>query len=232
MRTGGSTSCPSRAFSRRSVEDLCAQAGESAGVGDVGASGTATATTGTGIATSLTTATATTALAATTTELTTATTLAGATAAAATALAATSTGTALTGRGSEHAVTIELDVDLLLALALTLGLARRAGHEVLLLAGNGGTLRELLAAALVGLAEALLAKLQLLFGKLSKVGDVGLGVVLGLGLSSLGLGVLLDGILLLGLGDGLASLLISELSVAVVAAPAVSSLLVAVAGSC
>jgi hypothetical protein len=228
----GSTSCASRAFSRRSVENLCAQAGESAGVGDVGASGTATATTGTGIATSLTTATAATTLAASATELATATTLAGATAATATALAATSTGTTLTGRGSEHAVTVELDVNLLLALALTLGLAGRAGHEVLLGTGNGGTLGELLAAALVGLAEALLTELQLLLSKLSKVGDVGLGVVLGLGLSSLGLGVLLDGLLLLSLGDGLASLLVSELGVAVVTAPAVSSLLVAVAGSC
>jgi hypothetical protein len=234
------TSCASCACSRRSVENLCAQAGESAGVGDVGASSTATATAGTGITTGTGIATrtgvaatlATAATAATTTALSAtelATALATATAATVTA---TSTGTALTGRGSEHAVTVKLDVDLLLALALTLGLATGTGHEVLLLTGNGGALGELLAAALVGLAEALLTELQLLLCELSKVGSVRLGVVLGLGLSGLSLGVLLDGILLLSLGNGLASLLVSELGVAVVTTPAVSCLLVAVAGSC
>jgi hypothetical protein len=52
---------------------------------------------------------------------------------------------------------IELDdLSLLLALTLTLGLASGSGHVgVLLLAGDGLALRELLRAALVGLADVL-----------------------------------------------------------------------------
>jgi len=56
-------------------------------------------------------------------------------------------------------------VNLLLARALALGLALSTGHEVfLLLAGECGALRELLAAALVGLADVLSGKSTLLLG--------------------------------------------------------------------
>jgi hypothetical protein len=118
-------------------------------------------------------------------------------------------------------------VDLLLASAFTLGLASWAGHEVLLLlAGQSGALGELLAAALVGLADVLGSKGKLLLGLLGKVGGVGLAPVLRLGLGVvLSLSVLSDGLLLLSLGDLLTSLLISQLGVTVSGAPAVGSLL-------
>lgn len=239
MRTSG-TSFRSRASSRRDVERrLCAEARESAGVADVG--GVATATTGTSsataFATAFATATSTTTLTTSTAVTTTATTLTateGTTAlAAATAATVTATtGTTLTGRGSEHALTVELDVDLFLALALTLGLAARTGEELLLLALDLGTLGEVLGAALVGLADVLLAKLQLLLSQLGEVGSVGLGVVLRLGLSGLSLGVLLDGVLLLLLGDGLTCLLVSKLGLASLGTPAVGSLLLLLAVAC
>lgn len=123
-------------------------------------------------------------------------------------------------------------MDLLLALALTLGLAGGSGEEVLLLTLDLGTLGELLGAALVGLAEVLLAKLQLLLSQLGKVGGVGLGVVLGLGLSGLSLGVLLNGLLLLLLGDGLTGLLVSKLGLASLGTPAVGGLLLVLAVIC
>lgn len=123
-------------------------------------------------------------------------------------------------------------MDLLLAGALALGLALGTGHEVfLLLTGEGSALRELLAAALVGLADVLGGKRELPLGQLGEVGGVGLALVLRLGLGGV-LSVLLDGVLLFGLGNGLASLLVSELSVAVVSAPAVCGLLVVVAENC
>lgn len=221
----------SRARSRRNVERrLCAEAGESAGVGDVGARlSVATAATGTSVTTAFATATSTTTLT-TTAVTTTATTLTtterttALAAAAAAAVTASTAGTTLTGRGSKHAVTIELDVDLLLALTLTLSLAAGTSEEVLLLAGDLGALGEVLGAALVGLAEVLLTELELLLSQLGEVGSVGLGVVLGLGLS-LSLGVLLDGLLLLLLSDGLTGLLVSEFGLAGLGTPAVSSLL-------
>lgn len=221
----------SRARSRRNVERrLCAEAGESAGVGDVGARlSVATAATGTSITTAFATATSTTTLT-TTAVTTTATTLTtterttALAAAAAAAVTASTAGTTLTGRGSKHAVTIELDVDLLLALTLTLSLAAGTSEEVLLLAGDLGALGEVLGAALVGLAEVLLTELELLLSQLGEVGSVGLGVVLGLGLS-LSLGVLLDGLLLLLLSNGLTGLLVSEFGLAGLGTPAVSSLL-------
>lgn len=123
-------------------------------------------------------------------------------------------------------------MDLLLAGALALGLALGTGHEVfLLLTGEGSALRELLAAALVGLADVLGGKRELPLGQLGEVGSVGLALVLRLGLGGV-LSVLLDGVLLFSLGNGLASLLVSELSVAVVSAPAVCGLLVVVAENC
>lgn len=123
-------------------------------------------------------------------------------------------------------------MDLLLALALTLGLAGGSGEEVLLFTLDLGTLGELLGAALVGLAEVLLAKLQLLLSQLGKVGGVGLGVVLGLGLSGLSLSVLLNGLLLLLLGDGLTGLLVSKLGLASLGTPAVGGLLLVLAVTC
>ena len=120
-------------------------------------------------------------------------------------------------------------MNLLLTLALTLGLATRAGEEVLLLASDLGTLREVLGATLVGLAEVLLSKLQLLLSQLGEVGSVGLGVVLRLGLSGLSLSILLDGLLLLLFSDGLTSLLVSELSLAGLGTPAMGSLLLVLA---
>jgi hypothetical protein len=159
--------------------NLCAQAGESAGVGNVGAglvSTTSTAATGFTASTStLTTTASTTELAtvsatATTlaaTEFTAATTASFTTATAALAASASATATTLTGRRSKHTVAIELDVDLLLALALTLGLGTLAGHELLLfLTAQSLALGELLAATLVGLADVLGGKAKLLLGLL------------------------------------------------------------------
>ena len=123
-------------------------------------------------------------------------------------------------------------MDLLLALALTLGLAAGSSEEVLLLTGDLGTLGELLGVTLVGLAEVLLAKLQFLLSQLGEVGSVGLGVVLGLGLGSLSLGILLNGLLLLLLGDGLTGLLVSKLGLASLSTPAVGGLLLVLAVTC
>jgi hypothetical protein len=91
----------------------------------------------------------------------------------------------------------------------------------LLLTGQRLALGELGAAALVGLAH-VLGRRQLLLGLLEQI----FALVLGFGLR-LGLGnsVLVDGLLLFGLGDGLSGLLVFQLGLAVVAAPAVSSLL-------
>jgi hypothetical protein len=230
------TDCPS----------LCAQARESTGVGDVGARLVATTATASTAFAATTTALAATASAAefattlatatafTATEFTAATTTAFTTATTTVATAA-STASTLTGRGSEHAVTIELDVDLLLALALTLGLGTLAGHVGLLLflTGQGLALGELLAAALVGLADVLGSKGELLLGLLDEVGGVGLALVFRLGLGLvLALGGISYGVLLLGLGDGLSGLLVFELSVAVVSTPAVRSLLLLLAVVC
>jgi hypothetical protein len=95
----------------------------------------------------------------------------------------------------------------------------------LLLTGQRLALGELGAAALVGLAH-VLGRRQLLLGLLEQIFGVRLALVLGFGLR-LGLGnsVLVDGLLLFGLGDGLSGLLVFQLGLAVVAAPAVSSLL-------
>lgn len=232
----------SRASSRRSVErHLCAEAGESAGVVDVdvgsvaaaAAGSSSSSTTALATTTSTTALTASTAVTAVTTTATTLTATERTTAltAATAATVATATGTTLTGRRGEHTVAVKLDVNLLLALALTLGLSSGSGEEVLLLALDLGTLGELLGAALVGLAEVLLAKLQLLLSQLGEVGSVGLGVVLRLGLGGLSLSIILDGLLLLLLGDGLTGLLVSKLGLASLGTPAVSSLLLVLAKS-
>ncbi|KAH3909364.1 hypothetical protein HBH56_163650 [Parastagonospora nodorum] len=135
----------------------------------------------------------------------------------------------------KHTVAVELDVDLLLALALTLGLGTLAGHVGLLLffAAQSLALGELLAAALVGLADVLGGEAELLLGLLNKVGSVGLAPVLWLGLGLvLALSSVSDGILLFSLGNGIASYFVLELSVAVVSAPAVSSLLLLLTVTC
>lgn len=233
-----STHLWSRAGCRRSVQRrLCAEAGESGRVVDVDVSSATAATTGTSSTTALATTTSTTALTASTTVTAAAATLAATerttTLAAATAATVTTTaGATLARRGSKHAITVELDVDLLLALALTLGLAGGSSEEILLLTGDLGTLGELLGATLVGLAEVLLTKLQLLLSQLGEVGGVGLGVVLRLGLGGLSLGILLDSLLLLLLGDGLTGLLVSKLGLASLGAPAMGSLLLVLAVIC
>lgn len=218
------------------VRDLCSEAGERAGVADVGARCASTAST----ATSLTTSTV--ASTATATEFTTAltastalatgrsiaastTTLAAALATATTA--ASTTGSTLTRRGSEHAVTVELDVDLLLAGALALGLAAGASHVGLLLLGFESLALELLLGAFVGLADVRGSESALLLSLLSEVGSVRLALVFGLGLSGV-LSSVGGSVLGLGLSDSLTGLLVSELSVAVVSSPSVSGLLLVV----
>lgn len=226
---------------------LCAQAGESAGVGDVRArlvSATATASTGFAAATTTLATTTSTAELATTfaataasfaaTEFTAAATTTLATAASS-LTTTTSASTTLTRRRGEHTIAIELDVDLFLALTFTLGLGSLAGHVGLLLflTGHSLALGEFLAATLVGLADVLSSKGKLLLSLLNKVGSVGLAPVFRLRLGLvLGLSSISDSVLLFGLCNGLASFLVFELSVAVVAAPAVSSLLLLLAVAC
>jgi hypothetical protein len=124
-------------------------------------------------------------------------------------------------------------VDLLLTGTLALSLALLGGHEVLLLlAAESFTFGELGAAALVGLADVLGGERELLLSLLGEVGGVRHALVLGLGLGGLGLSILLEGLLLLRLGNGLTGLLVSQLGVAVIATPAVSGLLLVVTGKC
>jgi hypothetical protein len=206
-------------------------------------SATAASTGSTGLATSssFTTTTATTELATTfaattslaATEFTATTTASLSTTATAlsTATAASSTVATLTGRGSKHTVTVELDANLLLAGTLTLGLASGSGHEVLLVVlGDGLAFGELGAGAFVGLTDVGGTR-ELLLSQLGEVDVVGLALVFRLGLG-LSLSVLLDSLLLVGLSDGLASLFVGQLGVAVVSAPAVSSLLLVLADDC
>jgi hypothetical protein len=103
----------------------------------------------------------------------------------------------------------------------------------LFLTAEGSALGKLRAGALVGLADVLGGKRELLLSQLREVGGVRLAPVLGLGLGVvLCLSVLLDSLLLFGLRDGLASLLVSQLSVAVVSAPTVSGLLLVLTRNC
>jgi len=190
---------------------------------------TATSTSASLTTTTTLTATATIASAATSTKFATAlTATTSVTAEVATAATTTSAAT-LTGRRSEHAVTIELNVDLFLAGAFALGLTGSGGYEVLLvLTFKRGTLREALAAALVGLTDVLGGERGLL-GLLGKVGSVGLAPVLRLGLRVvLGLGVFSDGLFFLGFGHLLTSLFVGQLGVPIISTPAVSNLLLGV----
>lgn len=98
-----------------------------------------------------------------------------------------------------------------------------AGDEFFLVVIEGLGASPLLVelAALVGLTNLVVAKAELLLGLLGKVVGVGDALVLGLG----GLGGLVLGTSFVALSDGLASLLVLQLGVALVGAPALSSLL-------
>lgn len=152
------------------------------------------------------------------------------------ALAATAS-TAATGASGTSTGALGLDearvkVNSLLGLALTLALGLAAGRgspDLLLLVlveglGSGPLLVEL--AALVGRADlgCLGSECELLLGQLGEVVDVRDALVLGLGglLST----ILSSGGLLLGLSNGITSLLVLQLSVALVGAPRGGSLLV------
>jgi hypothetical protein len=123
-------------------------------------------------------------------------------------------------------------------LALTLLLAGRSSNVIgTLLLSDGLALGELLGAALVGLAYIGGGKGTLLLSLLGKVLSIGHGLVFRLGLcGGLGRGFLgrsLDSgcvFLLVLLGNGLASLLVSPLGVTIGGTPALSSLLVGIAG--
>lgn len=141
--------------------------------------------------------------------------------------------TAATSTTSARALRLDeagIEVDGLLGLALTfaLGLAGRAGDVVLLLLlerlSGGPLLVEL--AALVGLTDLEAGvKSSLLLGLLGKVLCVRDVLLLGLG-GFFASGILNEGVLLLGLGNGLTSLLVLQLSVTLSGAPRLGSLLV------
>ena len=147
----------------------------------------------------------------------------GEVATAATAAAAAASGARRATLGLDVAV-VELDELLLLALALALDLAARAADELVILLldqglGAGPLLVNL--AALVGLADRQGGvERQLLLCLLGEVVGIRHVVVLGLGLGSLGLVAfgkslaLGNGLLLLGLGERLASLLVLQLGLA------------------
>lgn len=199
---------------------LCAQAGESAGVVDVDVASSSAARTATGAATTSTAAT-----------LATEVALAAGTTTAATAAA---TATAEAARALLTAAVNVAEVDLVLVLCpalarLVLGLA---GKVVLDLALDGLALGELLARALVGLADRDAGvQLGLLLDEVGKVFVVALDLVLKLGLGgAVGLGVDVGSLLLLG--NVLAGNLVGKLLGAVVAAPALLGLLRVVTGDC
>ena len=144
----------------------------------------------------------------------------------ATATAASST-TAATGALRLDEAVVEVDGLLDLALPLALLLAAAADEVVLLLVLEGlGALPLLVElAALVGAADAQAAlEGELLLGLLGEVVGVGDALVLGLG-RLLGSGVLGEGLLLLGLSDGLTGLLVLQLSLTLSGAPGSGSLL-------
>jgi hypothetical protein len=133
-------------------------------------------------------------------------------------------------------LTVKLNDVLLLALALALSLSSGSSEEDSLLLGalDLGSFRELLLAALVGLADVLGGEAQFLLGLLSKIGGVGDGLVLGFRLSSglSGSGSLRNGILLFVFGDSLTSHLVCEFGVAVLTSPALCGLLGVLSASC
>lgn len=153
--------------------------------------------------------------------------------------------------GSSVVLTVESDTFLLvLNILCLLGLAARANDEVLVFrTGEGLALWELLRGAFVGLADAQVAtESQTLLRKLGHVLVVGLGLVLGLswllGGGSLGIGSVAESwvasssirceaglVLHFGVGNGVASLLVGPLGIAIFSTPALSCLLVMFSGS-
>lgn len=151
----------------------------------------------------------------------------------------------VSGVSSSVVLTIEGNTLLLvLDLLSLLGLATRANDEVLILLSTGECLAlgELLGGAFVGLANAQVStKSQTLLGQLGHVLVVGLGLVLLSGLLggslavwsvaeswvlSSGVGCEARVVLRLGVGDGIAGLLIGPFGVTIFSTPALSCLLV------
>ena len=151
------------------------------------------------------------------------------TAAEVTTVTTTTTG-ATTSLGRLDIALVDVNDLLDLALTLTLGLAAGGGDEVLVLLLDellGGVPLLVLLGALVGLADLQRVQAGTLLSLLSKVGiqsDLHLLRLLRLLGGSLSLGSLH-----LGLGDGLAGLLVLQLGVAFGGAPALSGLLLRVA---
>lgn len=150
-----------------------------------------------------------------------------------TATAATGGLLAILGEVTAWVDVSHVDSDLLLLLSEASGLATAASHVVLLilLAGEGFALWELLGCALVGLADGeITTELELL---LSLLGEVLLiALALDFWLSWLGALVVdwwwdagVEALGLLGLSNGLASLLIGKLSIARFTSPTMSCLL-------
>jgi hypothetical protein len=143
--------------------------------------------------------------------------------------ATTTTATAATTSGAVRLDVARVKVDGLLdlLLALALLLARGSGEVLLIrLLERGGALPLLVGlAALVGVADLEVAETELLLGLLDKVVGVRDALVLLLG-SLLAGAVLSESLLLLGLGNGIASLLVLQFGLALGSAPRGGSLLV------
>lgn len=151
------------------------------------------------------------------------------------ATAAATTGTAASTAGAlgldEAGVKVNGLLDLLLTLTLLLATGGREVVDLLLLEGLGGLPLLVELATLVGRAELnAVLKGKLLLGLLDEV--VGVRDALVLGLSGFpGGSILSNGLLLLGLSDGLAGLLVLQLGLALGGAPRGSSLLLGTAGN-
>lgn len=234
------TTCQVR---RERLDLFASQAGESAGVLDLEVGSSASSVSGAGVVVARGAARGTlgaiAARSTSTTTLTTwsateraTTTTAGSVSTTASATASESTtSTALRALGGLDEALVDLDNGLLLALTLALGLSSGSADKVLLVLlgesfGVGPLLVDL--GSLVGLAglgngaEQSSAGLLLLL----EVVGVGLAVVLGLDFGgSNSVTVSRQGFLGLGAGNGITSLLISELSASLVGTPAMGSLL-------
>jgi hypothetical protein len=200
----------------------------------VGVDGSSAAGTGTATATTEVTTGGATGGTATTTLTTATATLATTTARELATGTTASTAALATLAGRLDEAVLELDELLLLALTLALSLAAGTGEEDLVLLaldellGVGPLL--VLLGALVGLADlqgVFLLESELLLGQLGEVVGVRDGLVLLLsgGLVDRG-GILGTSLLLIGLGDLLASLLVLQLSLTLSGTPRKSSLLV------
>lgn len=212
---------------------LRSQAGEGRGIAGVDGSGLAArGATGRASVGALGASTAAGSVAASATESTLESASAGGSVSTATAATEASTGAATARLGSLDEALVDVEDLLLLALTLALGLAAGASNEVLLFfLGDRLSVGPLLVllAALVGLAGLRDpgTELELLLGQLGEVIGVGDAVVLGLSLG-LGLGGCSLALLLVSLSNGITGLLILQLGIALVGAPAVASLLLGV----